>query len=492
MNSQGLATPKHITMPSEHSHAASLCVFPDGSSPKGSAETHCYNPEQFRKAYGIDKLHQRGLTGKGQTIIFADSFGSPTLQKDLDHFSEAYNLPKTAIEFIYPNGEFVNTLTSADEVGWAQETTLDAQWAHAIAPDAKLVNIVTNIAETTGMTGMEDLFKGIDMAIAKYPHAIVSMSFGTGEATFGSADVTKFLQGSLHTTLQNATTAGFTLLASAGDSGSAEIGADEKSLLPFATASYPASDPLITAVGGTSLQSDWLWAPQGTIDEYWNCKLSGLGKCPKDYLLSTKTNSITESVWNESWTLAAGGGGISTVFKAPAYQASLNHDVQKLVNGQRGIPDVSLNAAINGGVNVYTSFVSPSQGVKAASWQAYGGTSCSAPQTAGLVALAGEAASNQLGKQVGIGSLNPILYSLPDHDFNDIVSVKFGTDTVIENNTMYFSKALLAVQGPTHVPPVAVPGYTTTTGYDLATGLGTPRAEAFVLDVAAARVAQGN
>ena len=61
------------------------------------------------EAYGIDRLHQNGLTGKGQTIILLDSYGSPTMQADLDTFSDTYHLPRTTIHFIYPNGLYVNT-----------------------------------------------------------------------------------------------------------------------------------------------------------------------------------------------------------------------------------------------------------------------------------------------------------------------------------------------------------------------------------------------
>jgi subtilase family serine protease len=155
------------------------------------------------------------------------------------------------------------------------------------------------------------------------------------------------------------------------------------------------------------------------------------------------------------------------------------------------MPDVSMNAAINGGVDVYTSFVAPSFGVPKAAWQSFGGTSCASPETAALVALAGEEASRELGQPVGIGALNPILYQLHRRDFNDIVSFAFGDSgqVSIDNDALYFSSTVLAALGPTKVPPVAVPGFSTTPGYDLATGLGSPRAVDFVLDVARTRVA---
>jgi len=213
--------------------------------------------------------------------------------------------------------------------------------------------------------------------------------------------------------------------------------------------------------------------------------------CPKNFLASVEQpTSLVEAVWKEDFALAGGGGGVSKIFAAPDFQAGLGADVQKLMNGHRAIPDVSMNAAINGGVEVYQT---PAPGSKTPAWGSVGGTSCASPETAALVALAGEQASKQLGKVVGIGSLNPILYSLdPLNDFNDTVTQTFGAQhqVVLDNNALYFNAAAVAVAGVTRMPPVDVMGYSTTPGYDMATGLGSPKAVNFVLDVAAARVAK--
>ena len=432
-----------------------------------------------------------GLTGKGQTIILADSFGSPTLQQDLDHFSDTFHLPRTTIQFVYPNGPYVNPVSNGDQVGWAEETTLDLEWAHAIAPDATLVNIVSNTSETTGLTGLPDLFAGIQMAAKLYPGAVLSMSFGTGEPTFTDSDIKTYLKGSFHDILKEATYGDMTLLASSGDSGSTNINTDQTSLIASPNASYPATDPLITAVGGTALEAGWKWTPQGTADDFWTCIINKTANCPTDFLSSVLSKGhVGEMVWKEDWALAAGGGGVSTIFEAPEYQFKLNDRALDIMNGYRGIPDLSMNAAINGGVEIYTSFVSPSQGVKGPSWQSTGGTSCASPETAALVALAGQKASEVLGRTVGIGFLNPILYSLKNRDFNDVRSRSFGAarQVEIDNDALFFSSAVLKLNGPTSVPPVVVPGYSTEKGYDLATGRGSPKAVNFVRDVARARV----
>ena len=181
---------------------------------------HCIDPAHFMQAYGIDKLHQMGLTGKGQTIVLVDSYGSPTMQADLDHFSDVFGLPRTTIQFIYPDGPYTNPMATDDEVGWAGETTLDLEWAHAIAPDATLVNVVSNSDETVGMAGMQDLFNGMKTAAAQYPGAVISMSFAAGEKTFTADDLKNSLHGELHQIFVDATATDSTLLAGSGDNGS--------------------------------------------------------------------------------------------------------------------------------------------------------------------------------------------------------------------------------------------------------------------------------
>ena len=493
-----------------------VCTFPDGTHPTRE-DMHCYHPAEFMQAYGIDKLHKLGLTGKGQTIILVDSFGSPTMQADLDHFSDVYHLPRKNIQFIYPNGLYINPLTMPDpknpahqipdegKVGWAEETTLDLEWAHAVAPDAELVNIVTNVNETEGVTGLPELFHGIEMAISQYPNAIVSMSFGTGEPTFTGEEASDVLRGSFHQIFARATEAGMTLLAATGDNGTASASLDMQSMMDIVSADYPASDPLITAVGGTSLEYGWKWNPEGTIGDYMDCKSNQIEEkkanpkekvsdCPLDFFNSEKTlGSRTESVWKEDWALAAGGGGISTVFEAPDYQDVLPASVKNQLSSHRAIPDLAMNAAINGGVVMYTSFQAPGAD-KSPVWSSSGGTSAATPEMAGLVALAGQRASDMMGKPVGIGSLNKILYSLKADSFNDIVSQAFGSakQVVIDTNALYFSGLALQIFGPTSETPDQVPGYAVTPGYDLATGLGSPVADKLVEEIAQARVLNFN
>ena len=412
-----------------------------------STSFHCYNPANITKAYGVDSLHAAGITGAGETIVIVDAYGSPTAQNDLNFFSATFGLPTASLTIVYPDGTptWSTSAMKGVKVTWAVETSLDLQWAHAIAPDAKLVLIATNPAETEGVQGFPNMFKGIQYAIDTYPGSVISQSFAATEQSFhgaGDAQVAKFDK-----VYQQAVANYVTVIGSSGDSGTQNPiggqGASTPKPLTYPTVNWPSSDPLVTSAGGTWLQYNWTWTPSS----------------PTDLSYATTPGSRTEAVWNEPFLPAATGGGLSTLFPAPAFQSGIS---PSLLNGQRGLPDLSWNAAVDGGALVYTSF--PGEGV---GWHIVGGTSAASPQLAGLIALANQKA-DMLGKSHHVGYLNPILYTLPASDFNDIVPQTFGSVT-INNNELYGS---------------GVTGYPVTVGYDLATGFGSPNAANFVNDLA--------
>src|SRR5258708_2503596 len=162
------------------------CVDPDGH-PR-STVFHCYTAADIYAAYGVDALHAEGTTGKGQTIVIVDSYGSPTVQADLDRFSDTFHLPGTTMQIIYPNGTPpFNNSVNGSPAGCAFETSLDVQGAHAVAPHAHIVRVAANPAETEGVQGFPGIFLGEQMAINQFPGAVLNQSFAVTEQSFHSA-----------------------------------------------------------------------------------------------------------------------------------------------------------------------------------------------------------------------------------------------------------------------------------------------------------------
>jgi subtilase family serine protease len=450
---------------------------------------HCYAPSDIRSAYGVSAVGNptanTGLLGAGQTIVLVDSYGSPTAASDLQFFHDTFypNLPDPSFTTVFPNGapDYNNVAHGNGLSGpsaaanWSGEATLDIEWSYAIAPLAHIVLLAVPPAETEGVQGFPTLFSAISNAVDTYPAGTVfSMSFGVTEQTFGGAaqqQTAKF-----DAVFQKGNAKGDTFFASSGDNGSFGVAKPHRDTTGYSTPTdgWPASSPYVTAVGGTQLQSGWTWNP--TCDVPFDPTTGANNAC---YFNST-AGGFTEAVWNESWEPVATGGGPSAIYARPSWQSSVAGQIQS--NGHqldaRGIPDLSWNAAVNGGVLVYiTAFPN----YQRAGWHVYGGTSASSPQVAALVALVNQSRHNA-GKGP-IGFLNPALYSIGSGSaFRDIVPVTEGTAASghLQDNQLWSYNA------DGSVSPGSVPGWPTTTGWDMTTGFGSPNAPAFVSALTAA------
>jgi subtilase family serine protease len=378
----------------------------------------CYSPQNIETAYGVDHLLSRGIDGKGETIVIIDSYGSPTITSDLASFDAGYGLPAPpSFKILSPLGTVpYDPSSNPDQVGWAAETTLDVEWSHAMAPDASIVLMTSPVDETQGVQGMPQFNFLENYALNHHLGQIISQSWATTENTLftpaGEQVISKF-----EATYARAAASGVTVFGSAGDSGTANPDVAGNNY-PFPTVNFPASSPLVTAVGGTSLYTD------------------------------TSGDYQSETVWNSDG--GGTGGGISQQFAEPFYQRFLPASDQSLLNGHRGLPDISWNADPNTPVVVYLSFFGPSE----AGYFTIGGTSEGSPQWAGLTA--------DLNQLIGhpIGFLNPYLYAL------GAAGVGFH-DVTVGNNS---------VDG--------IPGYNATPGWDAATGWGTPDIGPFFGDIA--------
>ncbi len=319
-----------------------------------------YNPSQIKAAYGI-----RG-TGAGQTIAIVDAYGSPTIYEDLSTFCRTYRLPQANLQVHYMGGQ-------GYDAGWALETSLDTELAHALAPGAVILLVVAQ------SPSLPDLFAAVQYAGQNAQ--VVSMSWSGDELSNETTYDSVFQH------------PGTVFVAASGDYGSG--------------AQYPAASPNVVAAGGTTL---YLRPRAGTL-------------------------KFPESAWEGS------GGGVSQYELIPYYQAMLG--IGGIGGGYRCIPDVAFAADPNTGVWVYN------QG-----WLIVGGTSVAAPSWAAIVALVNQARAvkHQPPLTDGHQELYDLAVSSYGNCYRDITA-GFNGD------------------------------FAATPGYDLITGLGSPRAKKLIPDL---------
>ena len=382
---------------------------------------------------------RKGITGKGETIVIVDCFGSPTIRHDLSVFDQAYKLsPPPSFTIIQPAGAVPAYTGWSDQTGWAGETTLDVEYAHVMAPGASILLVETPTSENEGTTGFPQIVAAEEYVIEHHLGDVISQSFGATEQTFPTAQSLLALRTAYIEAAEPANNV--TVLAASGDWGATDYLYSESSFYDYPVTSWPDSDPLVTGVGGTELHLD------------------GVGN-----------RTAPDSVWNETYDSTAdgffygftgsplaSGGGKSVIFERPSFQDG----VAKIVGQHRGVPDVSMSAACDGGVITYQS--SPGGG---GGWQPTCGTSEASPLFAGVVALADQLAGRPLG------DINPALYELSAEHAPGIVEITKG------NNTVEFVQ-----NGAEHT----VVGYQARPGYDLATGVGTVNVAKFVPELVAA------
>jgi subtilase family serine protease len=398
----------------------------------------CYDPAQFQTAYNEKPLFAHGITGRGQTIVIVDSFGSPTIKSDLATFDKQFSLPAPpSFKIIQPAGA-VGPYNPSTMSGWAGETTLDVEWSHTMAPGASIVLVETPVAETEGTVGLPQIVQAENYVIDHHLGQVISQSFGATEQTFPSKQA--IFQ--LRSAYVNAFFHHVTVLAATGDAGATDDSNAAGTLLfTHRAIDWPSSDPLVTAVGGTQLQLNA--AGQRTApDQVWNDSFN------------VPLNQVFFG--NNGPNALATGGGKSVVFPRPFYQ----NGVASVTGDQRGVPDIAMSGACSGLVVTYQSFAPGPAG-----WYVVCGTSEASPLFAGIVALADQVAHHSLGL------INPALYALSAEHAPGLVDVTKGNNTVAftQNGKLYTVKGFSA--GP---------------GYDLASGVGTVNAALFVPELARA------
>ncbi len=370
-----VAKPDYVRFPLQH-----LVKPLAGQLTFGSA----FAPAGIQKAYGLDQLLNNGA---GQTIAIIDAYDNPDLvsssspnfaTSDLHLFDHQFGLADPIFTKVSQTGSTSGLPGTDPNNGWEGEEALDVEWAHAMAPGAKIILVECKSASDT------NLFAGAQWAATPVASggggaSVVSMSFGApGDAGETSTDGV----------FSPATFPGVTFVASAGDSGSVNN-----------QALYPADSPNVVAVGGTSLQTD------------------------------AGGNYLSESVWNDGPDSAT-GGGTSAFESQPVYQ-------KNAVPAQthRTAPDIAFDADPSTGVAVWDTFTAKASVGSTANILQYGGTSVSAPCWAGIIAIANQVRATQAVPEAALTGATqtlPILYNLYGsgayhQNFHDITAGGNGT-----------------------------------------------------------------
>jgi uncharacterized protein (TIGR03437 family) len=371
------------------------------STPKLTANgNHALAPDDIATIYDITRLYKAGVDGSGQRVVVAGQ--SDINQADITDFYGAFGVPVYVPKVVLEPGSADPGITAAQG-----EADLDVEWVGAVARNAQ----ITYVNSTS-------VLDSVAYAISENLAPVISYSFGGCEATFSHVDLSN-----ARSNAQQANVQGISLIVASGDSGAAEC--DAPFVSPEATqglaVSFPADIPEVTAVGGTEFNEG------GGV--YWSNTNSPTGESALSY--------IPEIAWNESppllppsgfpSALAASGGGFSTFYPQPSWQAGPG----LVLTNFRAVPDVALSAA---GHDPYSIFTGGQPGLDR-------GTSAATPVFAGMIVLL-----NQYEGSSGQGNINPNLYRLAQtnifHDIttgNNIVQCVVGSPNCTTGSFGYYA-----------------------------------------------------
>jgi len=425
-----------------------------------------YVPSQFRGAYGVSGATSSGIDGSGITVGIVDAYAAPTILSDANTYAQLHgDQPFAPGQFRQVNaGRYDLTAppsasnpTGCGAQGWYGEETLDVEAVHGMAPRAKIIYAGGMDCNDSALLDRENYL--IDHQLVQ----IISNSWG------GLGDIDQLapnLQKAYTHTFLQAVTQGIGIQFSSGDNGDELLNAGVR------TVDFPASDPWVTAVGGTSLQV-------GSTN---------------NYILEAGWGTTSSKLVNGSWTAPAylygAGGGTSTVFNEPSYQQGV---VPASLAGYWGgnnrvVPDVAMDADPQTGMLIGETQAFPATGGRPAgnyySEFRIGGTSLASPLFAGMMALADQASGRTIGfaNPALYGTLKSNGYLTSSHSggaFHDVTRHVFSVVRVNYNNSIDATAGTSRYLRYTDQTGTLQ----TTPGYDDVTGIGTPYGLNFLSDI---------
>ena len=443
-------------------------------------------PADLAKIYNVPS----NLDGTGQTIAVVAQ--SNINLADAQEYRAMFGLPVND-PVIVLNGPDPG-IVSTDE----PEADLDVQVSGAVAPQATIKLVISEIS-TSVATGGVDLsaLYIVDNNIA----GVMSESYGSCEPGLGATGNAFY-----NALWEQAAAQGITVLVSSGDNGSAAC--DNPNSSDFATnglaVSGLASTPFNVAVGGT----DFLYSTASPSSAYWSVTNTGTPptESAKSYIpetiwsnscaaagLTACTSSIINSNSASGFDLVAASGGPSSIYAKPAWQAGITGMPN---DNKRDIPDVSLFASNGTNDSFYIICQKDFTGANSCdlnspfnAFTGAGGTSASVQAFAGIMALINQSQATGPNPSPRQGNANYILYKLYKQNptkicasnpaavtaagciFYDVTTG--NTSVACKGGTANCSNTSTAANQYGVMVSAGVPAWTTTAGYDLATGLGT-------------------
>jgi subtilase family serine protease len=424
-----------------------------------------YVPSQFRGAYGVASAVGSGIDGSGITVGIVDAYAAPTILNDANTYAALHgDQPFANRQFLQINaGTYDLTAppspsnpNGCNAQGWYGEETLDVEAVHGMAPGAKVIYAGATDCNDSSLLDRENYL--IDHQLVQ----LITNSWGG----FGDIDqLPPNLQKAYTHTFLQAVTEGIGIQFSSGDFG-------DELVHGVRTVDFPASDPWVTAVGGTSLQ---------------------VGRT-NNYMLEAGWGTTSSQLVNGSWTspayLYGAGGGTSTVFNEPSYQQGVVPASLAAYWGgkNRVVPDVAMDADPQTGMLIGETQLFPKTGGRAAGTYygefRIGGTSLASPLFAGMMALADQASGRSIGfaNPALYGTLTSNGYYSSSHTggaFHDVTKHVFSMVRVNYNNSID------ATTGTTRYLRYTDQTGTlhTTAGYDDVTGVGSPYGLNFLSDI---------
>jgi subtilase family serine protease len=403
---------------------------PASSTADCESITTCYTPQQLETAYGVKPLLQRGIDGRGETVVLpelAETQLNPPqvtdLRKDFAAYDRLFHLPTPHLKVVstFP-GPVHPWLAFGEEV-------LDAEVVHAIAPRAALTIVLVK-GNSLDSPGQAVTASVAALRLGASEGGVISLSPAGqigGEHCVDHAQVTQ-----LNAALQTDASHHVTVVAATGDTGAAgepcalidALGGGLNGFTPRKEVNLVVSDPLVLAAGGTTLHASHATGTW-TSETSWGLPDGSPGS-----------------------PFQASGGGFSHLFLRPSYQNGVPG-----TGSMRGIPDVAADGDSVTGIALITANAGGGYTLSG-----HAGTSASAPLWAGIIALADQYAHRHLG------FVNPAIYQVARSShyhqaFHDI--------TAGPSNTAEF-------------PPTTITGYRPAPGWDPVTGWGSPDAQVLI------------